>query len=256
MDCPQWLVTKPIAHRGLHGGLNQGHPENSMAAFKRAADYGIPFEMDVQLAGDGLLIISHDANLKRISGLNVTSENVDRKALQRLRIGSSGEPIPMLGSVLEEINGRVPIVIDVRRWRPSLSPDLERAIAKVINGYTGELALQSFDPFSVFNLRRMTNGYPIGQISGSLKSASRLQGAIGRTMITNYITGPDYISYELESLPSRYASYWRDKRMRPNITWTVTSEAEENRTAQLADNFFFDSYRPRAYDEVLPSALD
>jgi glycerophosphoryl diester phosphodiesterase len=247
MDCPHWLVAKPVAHRGLHGGLDQEYPENSMAAFKRAADHGIPFEMDVQLAAGGSLVIMHDANLKRVSGENVALENVDHRTLQRIRIGSSGEPIPTLSSVLEEINGKVPIVIDVRRWRPSFSLDLERAIANTIRGYTGELALQSFDPISVLSLRRMTRSHPIGQISGSLKSANRLLGAIGRMMLTNFVINPDYISYELGSLPSRYVTYWRDKRMKPNITWNVTSEAEEDRAAQLADNFFFDGYCPRAY---------
>jgi glycerophosphoryl diester phosphodiesterase len=247
MAHPEWLVKMPIAHRGLHGGLDNEYPENSIAAFRRAAKYGIPFELDVQLAGDGSLVVLHDANLARVTGEDLAVESVTRKTLQELRIGSSDERVPILYDVLEEINGEVPIVLDVRRWRPSFSTDLEHAVSDATRGYSGELAMQSFDPFSVFNLRRMTKGHPIGQISGSLKSAGRISGAIGRSMAANFITKPDYISYELESLPSRYVNFWHHKKKRPNITWTVTRESEEERAEYLADNYFFDSYWPRIY---------
>lgn len=250
MDCPQWLLTKPVAHRGLHSGLDQGYPENSMAAFRRAAEHEIPFEMDVQLTADETPVILHDPDLKRVSGEDYVLGNIDYRTVRRLRVGQSGETIPELNSVLEEINGQVPIVIDVRRWRASFSLTLEKAIVNAIRGYTGELALQSFDPLSVLSLRRMTDDYAVGQASGSLKSASRLTRAIGQAMLTNCISKPDYISYELASLPTRAVDYWHNKRKKPNIVWTVTSDAEERQAMGLAENFFFEGYCPAIYSET------
>lgn len=82
-----WLVTRPIAHRGL---FDADRPENSLAAFRKAALRGIPFELDVQLARDGLLVVEHDADLARLTGEKIETPDVDHSQLRRLRIGSSG----------------------------------------------------------------------------------------------------------------------------------------------------------------------
>jgi glycerophosphoryl diester phosphodiesterase len=39
MVTPEWLTMRPIAHRGLWDMSD--HPENSLAAFRRAASLGI-----------------------------------------------------------------------------------------------------------------------------------------------------------------------------------------------------------------------
>ena len=59
-----WLY----AHRGLHGG---SVPENSLAAFSRAAEAGYGIELDVQLTLDGRLVVHHDASLKRVCGADL-----------------------------------------------------------------------------------------------------------------------------------------------------------------------------------------
>ena len=59
---------KFYAHRGLHN-LSEGVPENSMAAFRRAAEHGYGIELDVQLTRDGQVIVAHDYDLKRICGI-------------------------------------------------------------------------------------------------------------------------------------------------------------------------------------------
>ena len=63
---------KFYAHRGLHN-LSEGVPENSMAAFRRAAEHGYGIELDVQLTRDGQVIVAHDYDLKRICGIEKES---------------------------------------------------------------------------------------------------------------------------------------------------------------------------------------
>jgi glycerophosphoryl diester phosphodiesterase len=243
----RWLVSLPVAHRGLYDEA-RGRPENSLPAFEYAAARGVPIELDVQLARDGLLVVVHDTDLARVAGLDAPVSELDPAGLRRLRIGSSGEPIPTLGDALATVAGRVPIVIDVRRWRAGRSADLERAVANEIKGYSGELALQSFDPFAVFRLRRLVDDRPVGQASGLLHSAGRVAGAIGRSMVTNFVTRPDFVSYELAALPSRYAEFWRRHGV-PLLAFTVSSAAAEARATGLADNFFFSGYLPDIYRE-------
>ena len=64
-DGPGWekLTGCRYAHRGLHG---PGAPENSLAAFRRAAEAGYGAELDVHLTRDGRLAVIHDGDLRRI----------------------------------------------------------------------------------------------------------------------------------------------------------------------------------------------
>lgn len=62
------LNVKYYAHRGFHG--EEGIPENSMTAFKKAKGLGYGIELDVQLTKDGVMVVHHDYDLKRTCGVN------------------------------------------------------------------------------------------------------------------------------------------------------------------------------------------
>lgn len=251
MGSSDWLVSSPIAHRGLHDG-GAGRPENSLPAFEQAVTWQIPIELDVQLATEKLLVVIHDVDVERVAGEKIRVASLTRSDLKRLRLGTSGEPIPTLADALKTVNGRVPIVLDLRRWDRGSGAELADAVLDQIGGYRGPLALQSFDPRIVARLKRRLNSWangelPIGQVSGLLRSAGPVTAAVGRTMITNFLTRPDYISYELAALPSRYARYWRERRHIPLIAFTAKSIDDQDIAAKFSDNVFFEGYIPEAY---------
>ena len=62
-----WLRSQPIAHRGLHDE-SRGIVENSLSAFRAAAEAGYPIELDVQLSSDGEAMVFHDPFLDRVTG--------------------------------------------------------------------------------------------------------------------------------------------------------------------------------------------
>jgi glycerophosphoryl diester phosphodiesterase len=243
----EWLTRSPIAHRGLWDTAEC--PENSLAAFKQAVAHGIPFELDVQLTRDGQLAVVHDTDLERLTGKPHAVADLDMADLHRLRIDGTGERIPSLGEVLEIAEG-VPFVVDVRQWHGSRNGDLERAVLDAVRGYGGPFALQSFDPLAVLRMRRGAGGHPVGQAAGNLRSAGQLARILGRPMLTNAVTRPSYISYELSALPSSWVRFWQRLGI-PVLAWTVTSAAMEEDATSVADNFFFDEYLPRAYASEL-----
>lgn len=244
----EWLSCQPVAHRGLYDE-EAGRPENSLAAFTYAASMGVAFELDIQLTKDCYPIIMHDRTLSRIVGDDYGPvASLDWAQISRLRMKNGGHRIPTLASVLELVGGRVPMILDVRRWNLELHSRLEVVVAQHVRGYKGQLALQSFDPLTVLRLRRLLPDRPVGQISGALRSAGPFLGALGKTMATNFLTRPDFISYEFSELPSKYASYWRG-RPGPMLTFTVHDYHEEKRALELADNFFFSGYLPRYYNK-------
>jgi hypothetical protein len=66
-------------------------------------------------------------------------------------------------------------------------------------------------------------------------------------MITNWLTRPEFITFELAALPSRHAERWRRRLNIPLIAFTVKSPEDEERATRLTDNFIFDGYAPKAY---------
>jgi len=245
MTAASWLTSGPIAHRGLYDEA-KGAPENSLAAFRRAVSHGIPFEFDVQYTADRCPIVWHNAIVQLPNGINSHVGELRSSDLMKLRLGDTQETIPTLAQVLELVSGKVPIVVDVRRWSFDRHGAFEHAIASQLRTYSGPAALQSFDPLAVWRLKRLTSGRPVGQASGELRSTNAVVAAVGRVMPTNLVTCPDFISYEITRLPSVWTGLWR-RRGVPILAFPVDDEVTEQRATQLADNFFFGNYMPARY---------
>ncbi|MEU3271469.1 glycerophosphodiester phosphodiesterase family protein [Saccharomonospora sp. NPDC006951] len=244
MPLPCWLTSAPIAHRGCYN--DDERPENSLPAFRRAVELGAPFEFDVQLTSDDEPIVVHDRDFARVAGTRGEPvAELDLAAVRTLRIGSAGLPVPTLDDVLSLVDGAVPLLLDLRRWKAG-NAKLEHAVADRLRGYRGDAAVQSFDPIAVRRLRGLTPQVPVGQASGSLQSAGKFVGALGRMMLSNAITRPDFINYELAALPSRPVSFWRNRGI-PVIAYTAHSPEEELLARKLADNFLFSGYLPERY---------
>ena len=106
------LNVKYYAHRGFHG--EEGIPENSMAAFKKAKELGYGMELDVQLTKDGVMVIHHDYDLKRTCGVNKKIQDLTYRELCRYRLMGTKERIPRFIEVLGEIDGKVPLLIELK----------------------------------------------------------------------------------------------------------------------------------------------
>src|SRR5579862_8033639 len=98
-----------IAHRGASAEA----PENTLAAFRRAAEMGTGFvEMDLQLTRDSRLVVLHDAVLDRTTNGSGLAMAMTLAELRQLDAGSwfdgraggtggtfAGEHIPVLEEV-------------------------------------------------------------------------------------------------------------------------------------------------------------
>ena len=103
------------AHRGLHG---PGVPENSLAAFRRAAEAGYGAELDVRLTKDGRLAVIHDATLDRVCGVSGRAAELTAAALSALRLEGTEERIPFLEEVAPLFAGRAPLIVELKTdWR-------------------------------------------------------------------------------------------------------------------------------------------
>jgi glycerophosphoryl diester phosphodiesterase len=135
----QDLAVELIAHRGA----STEAPENSIDAFEKAIGQGADrIELDVRLTADGQPIIIHDTDTERVCERKLIVAQTPLAALRELRL-QNGEPLPTLDEVLDLIEGRIPLSIEIKSKEPNL-PDLllERLRAR---GLARETFFCSFD---------------------------------------------------------------------------------------------------------------
>lgn len=132
---------RPYAHRGLWG---EGVPENSLAAFRRAAEEGFAIELDVQLAADGTVMVFHDYTLDRMCGRAGKLAELTAAELNSIALNGTGETIPTFREVLDAVAGRVPLLIELKGENGNV--DLVPRTLALLRDYEGEWCMESFNP--------------------------------------------------------------------------------------------------------------
>ena len=137
-----------VLHMGLgnpvevtaHRGYSAAYPENTIPAFKGAIQVGADWaELDVQQTADGEVIVMHDSNLKRTTGLDKEVWQVTWDEIKDLDNGSWFDKkyqtvrIPTLEEVLKVCRGKIHLNIEIK---PSgHDKDLEEQVAKLLKKY-------------------------------------------------------------------------------------------------------------------------
>ena len=92
------------AHRGLHT-KDKTVPENSLPAFRAAAEAGYGVELDIQLSRDGQVVVFHDDTLDRVCGVHGRVDEFTFEELRGMRLCGTQETIPLLTEVFEVMGG-------------------------------------------------------------------------------------------------------------------------------------------------------
>jgi glycerophosphoryl diester phosphodiesterase len=123
---PPVLVT---AHRG-HA---RAAPENTLSAMRKAIESGADYaEMDVQLTADGVIVLLHDRDLKRVAGDSRRLADLSYHELRTLDVGSlfdpafAGERVPTLAEVLDLCQGKIRLNIELKFF------DTDRRLAHAV----------------------------------------------------------------------------------------------------------------------------
>ncbi len=240
-----WLLQTPIAHRGLHD-LREGAPENTLAAFKRAAGRGFPIELDVQLLQDGQVVVFHDQTLERLTGAKGRLSALTWPEVRRLEILHTGEPIPLLSQVLEMVSGQVPLLIEIKAWgtRAGL---LERAVLDLVAGYCGLFAVQSFSPLTLSWFAGHAPEVLRGHVSGTFRNnpyISPLRKWVLKNLFLLPLSRPHFLVYDIRALRSVPVRVFRGKR--PLIGWVAKNPAQWRAAQPLCDNIIFEGFIPPA----------
>lgn len=131
-----------FAHRGLFD--NQTRCENSLSAFEAAAQAGYGIELDLQMTADGKIVVFHDDDLQRMCSSPLVIEQATYAQLQEYNLGETFEKIPLFSQVLAQVNGRVPLIVEIKS-----TERIERTCLKVydlLRNYPGDYCIESMNP--------------------------------------------------------------------------------------------------------------
>ena len=113
------LALKGVAHRGY---WNSERTENGIPAFKAALEKNIAIELDVHLSKDNRLVVCHDENLKRTTGKEGIIEELTVQEIKDNYRLLDGSEIPTLQEVLDLVDEKVPIFLELKTWQKNNKP--------------------------------------------------------------------------------------------------------------------------------------
>lgn len=231
-----WLKTVPIAHRGLWGN---GIVENSLTAYQNAVDNGYAIEIDLHLSSDKVLFSFHDSTLKRMTGEEGLLSDKTYDELKSLTLVGSNEKIPTFDEILDLVDGKVPLLIEIKNQPDKSVVD---RIVKRLETYKGEYALQSFNPLYMLRVKKLNPNIIRGVLSSKHKfKTSAFNNFAIHSMMFNFLIKPDFLSYDHVYLPIPK----RRVGKKTVLAWTITDQSALDKAKKSADNFIFEHFIPR-----------
>jgi glycerophosphoryl diester phosphodiesterase len=164
----QGVTPLVIAHRA--GALRA--PENSLAALEIAIRQGADYaEIDVQRSRDGVVVVTHDADLMKMARDPRRIRETDYADLARVDIGRefhpdfTGERLARLGDFLRKSSGRIKLMIELKYY--GMDSELAGETIRLVHeaGMGGKVSLMSLEISSIRQMQQLTSDIPVGYLS-------------------------------------------------------------------------------------------
>ena len=228
-----WLRGAVIAHRGLHDTTRSDAiwAENTLSAFAAAIAAGYGIECDVRLAGDGTAVVFHDATLDRLTHARGPVRDHGMEVLSLLPICGTRVVVPTLVQVLDLVDGRVPLLIEVKVERRENVAALCEAVALVLARYAGPLAIMSFD----HRVPQWFAAHAPDVPRGMVVEARDMRGWRARWRMPRLFSKAEieFLAVDIRGLPDDTVARWRETW--PIATWTVRRAVQRDVALAHAD---------------------
>ena len=229
------LVFKGVAHRGL---WNKDISENSLKAFARAVENNFAIEFDVHLTKDNELVVIHDEDLKRLTGIEGIVEHLSLKELQENYSLLDGQKIPSLIEVLDLINEQVPCLVELKVYEKNYKALSKRFLEVIMPRIKDKknFVFISFDPRSLCPLKNQG----IVRLLLVAKSHEYVYNLFGKT-----VDGVDIEQVLLEERRFKNCH----KRHLVNV-WTIQNKEQLDKVRPYVDTVTFDTIDPNLIRET------
>ena len=233
-------VLTNYAHRGLHGN---GVPENSLQAFELAINNGYGIELDVQLSKDRKVMVFHDYSLLRMTGIDKKLNDLNEDELKNISLASTEQKIPSFNEVLNLVNGRVPLLIELKG--EDLNTELCGKVASALTEYKGAYCIESFNPLLIRNIKRFLPDVYCGQLYTNLCREKKKFTPFNITlslMVFNFLAKPDFIAYNKDDRNSFPVKLTTKLYKAPKFVWTTRGDKEKNTAKNLGEYAIFEKH--------------
>ncbi len=230
-----------FAHRGLHD-LNKGIPENSLAAFRAAAEAGYGAELDVQLSKDGEVVVFHDDTLNRVCGIKGRVADFTYEELHKMSLCGTQETISLFSDVLDIFREKGgPLLVELKTGKRN--NELCQKTYALLQTFPRVFCIESFNPFIVNWFRKHAPEVFRGQLA---ESPGGYNGVVPRYIAhllsycrLSFLNKPDFIAYEIGKRPKRILKLKEKGAML--FGWTSRQqEVDESDN----DALIFENYQP------------
>lgn len=214
-----------FAHRGVHNNIDI--PENSIKAFKLAIKNNLNIELDLQLTKDNTLVVFHDANLKRMTNINKNLNNLNYEEIKNIKLLSTNETIPTFKDVLNIVNGKVILDIEIKDTKKI---DLTcKKIAEELDNYNHPFIIKSFNPKIVNWFKKNKPEYIRGLLINNNKYHKLIEKFILKYCKPNFLAlSKKYIN------KNRINKYLLEY---PILIWTLLDKTEILKYKNISSNY-------------------
>ena len=217
-----------------HRGASREFPENTMAAFRRAVELGVPgIELDVHLSADGVPVVLHDETVDRTTGETgpVASWTADQLAAMD---AGGGEGIPTLREVIDLVVGRTMLNIEVKAAAAA-----DAVLALVEQSPNLNWAISSFDWDVLRHARGVDPDASLWPLAiGATEEAIALAREIGATQLNllDQAMDADIVRFLLDlGIESWIWTVNDPERARTLVDWGVTGICTDDPAAMLRE---------------------
>lgn len=232
------------AHRGLHDKIL---PENSLGAFAAACEYGYGIELDVRLSKDGELVVFHDDTLDRMTTESGRVDERDAADLKAIKLAASEEGIPTFREVLELVDGRVPLLVEIKEDAGKLG--VTRKTAEMLAKYKGDYIIESFNPLAIAEIKKLMPNVIRGVLSQNFlekKEYKKPLYGLLQCLVLNVLARPDFIAFDHNGHKNAALKLCRSLFGATTVAWTTRSESEDALAISHGfDAIIFEHYTPK-----------
>ena len=214
-----------VAHRGA----SRHAPENTLSSIREAIRQGADCsEIDVQSTVDGVVILMHDSDLKRIADLPQRVDETTFEEIRKLDAGAwfgeefEGEKVPTLQEAMNVARGKIHLNIEVKPYGED--PSSAAVVAELIkkNKFADQCVVTSFDANVLRAIKAEVPDLQVGLIVGAA------MGDLSKV-------DADFLSVHAPIVDARFMKRCRE-RDKEVYTWTVNNREQMIRLTILGVN--------------------
>jgi glycerophosphoryl diester phosphodiesterase len=205
-----------IAHRGA----SKLAPENTLKAFQTAIDLEADYiEFDTHLSKDNELIIMHNKDTKKTTGVKGNISELTLEELKRLDCGE-GEKIPTLNELIEIAKGKIGLQLEIKaKGQAEKIVDILRS-----NNLVESTIISSFDHDELLEIQK---------IEPELKLAALVLGIKKKKTIKEAIENNYYAIHPLDKFTNeKFINSAHENNIKVNV-WTVDSKVKMRKLIDL-----------------------